>query len=149
MSLLEAINIGASGLLAQSERLQVHAKNIANIDTPNYVRKIPVLVSNDEISFQGMLARMKDSTFNAGIPGNTSGRVQMAGVIEDNTPGDLVYNPGHPDADKNGYVRKSNVNPLADMADATMASRAYEASLAIISMTKQMAQKATTIGTNG
>ena len=149
MSLLEAINIGASGLLAQSQRLEIHAKNIANIDTPNYVRKIPVLVSNDDISFQGMFARMKDGAFTTGTMANTSGRVSMTGVVEDTTPGDLVYNPGHPDADKNGYVRKSNVNPLADMADATMASRAYEASLAIVSITKQMAQRATTIGTNG
>jgi flagellar basal-body rod protein FlgC len=74
------------------------------------------------------------------------GGVTFNGVTEDPTPGDLIYKPGHPDADVNGYIRSSNVNPLVDMADATLSSRAYEASLAVVSMTKAMAQKAVEIG---
>lgn len=146
MSLLDAINVGASGLMAQSFRLQVHAKNIANIDTPNYVRKIPVLMANEDISFSGTLNKMKNSVFNTGALPYDSGGVSFTGVVEDSTQGDLLYSPGHPDADKNGYIRRSNVNPIVDMADASNASRAYEASLAVISMTKTMAQKATEIG---
>ena len=146
MSLLDAINIGSAGLFAHGRRLEVHAKNMANIDTPNYVRKIPVLMSKDDVGFPELLNRMKDETFKTGALPSSPGGVDMLGVVEDPTPGDLVYSPTHPQADKNGYIRRSNVNPLVDMADATMSSRAYEASLAVITLTKNMAQRATEIG---
>lgn len=146
MSLLEAINIGTTGLVTHEQRLEIHAKNIANIDTPNYVRKIPVIMAQDDVSFNGLLNRMKENVFNIGTLPHMGGGVTFNGVTEDPTPGDLIYKPGHPDADVNGYIRASNVNPLVDMADATLSSRAYEASLAVVSMTKAMAQKAVEIG---
>ena len=72
--------------------------------------------------------------------------MSFGGIVEDPTLGDKIYQPGHPDADQNGYIRSSNVNPMVDMADAMMAQRAYEANLAIISITKAMAQRAVEIG---
>jgi len=146
MGLLDAIKIGSDGLMAHGKRMDVHAKNIANVDTPNYVRKIPVLMAKEDMSFGGVLNNMKENVFAIGTIPHVSGGVSFTGVVEDATPGDLIYRPGHPDADKNGYIRASNVNPLVDMADATMTSRAYEASLAVVSITKQMAQRATEIG---
>lgn len=146
MGLIDAFNIGAQGLSVQAKRLDVHAKNIANIDTPNYVRKIPVLISQDDISFSGLMNYMKDSVFQSGTVPFSGGGVAFNGVVEDLTPGDLIYKPGHPDADANGYIRSSNVNPLVDMADAQMTSRAYEASLAVVNITKAMAQRAIEIG---
>ena len=89
---------------------------------------------------------MKDNVFKTGVLPAVPGGVTMTGYVLDPTPGELIYAPGHPDADKRGYIRKSNVNPLVDMADANMTSRAYEASLAVISVTKAMAQKATEMG---
>ena len=74
------------------------------------------------------------------------GGVDMPGVVADPTLGDLIYKPGHPDADKNGYVRMSNVDPMVEMADAMMASRAYEANLAVAGVVKAMAQRAADIG---
>ncbi|MEI7474449.1 MAG: flagellar basal body rod C-terminal domain-containing protein [bacterium] len=146
MSLLDAIDIGTTGLITHEQRLEVHAKNIANTDTPNYVRKIPVVMAQDDVSFNGLLNRMKENVFNVGTLPHLAGGVTFNGVVEDPTPGDMIYKPGHPDADANGYIRASNVNPLVDMADATLASRAYEASMAVVSMTKAMAQKAVEIG---
>lgn len=146
MTLLEAINIGSSGLMAHGKRLEIHAKNIANTDTPNYVRKIPVLMAKEDASFHGLLNRMKDNVFKTGVLPHVSGGVSFNGVVEDPAQSDIIYSPGHPDADKNGYVRKSNVNPMVEIADANMTSRAYEASLAVIGVTKAMAQKATEIG---
>jgi len=146
MGLLDAINVGSSGLFAHSKRLEVHAKNVANADTPNYLRKIPILMATEDISFQGVMTNMKDNVFASGVLPHKSGGVNFTGVIEDSTPGDLVYSPGHPDADRNGYIRRSNVNPMIDMADATMSSRAFEASLALVSLTKAMAQRAAEIG---
>jgi len=146
MSLLDSIDIGEAALDAHGKRLEVYAKNIANLDTPNYSRKIPTLMAVDDISFHGLLNRMKDNVFNTGTMPSSSGGVAYTGVIEDPTPGELVYAPGHPDADKNGFIRRSNVNPMVDMADSILASRAYEANIAVVSIAKTMAQKAVDIG---
>jgi flagellar basal-body rod protein FlgC len=146
MGILNALDISQQGMRAQSMRLDVHTKNIANIDTPNYVRKIPILVAKDDISFNGLLNNMRSTSNNKGAISVGGGGVEMAGVVADPSLGELVYKPGHPDADKNGYVRLSNVDPMVDMADAMMASRAYEANLAVASIVKSMAQRAAEIG---
>lgn len=146
MSLLNAIDIGAKGLTVHGKRLDISAKNIANIDTPNYVRKIPVLNATDNISFAGLMTEMKEDAFGAGTIPFLQGGVSLSGVVEDPTLGDKMYRPGHPDADKNGYIRTSNVNPLVEMADASMAQRAYEANLAVLTITKTMAQRAVDMG---
>lgn len=146
MTFLNTFTIGLRGLLSQSKRVEVYSKNIMNSDTPNYKRKIPILVPSEDISFMSILNRAKDNTFAAGVKPSTPGGVDMPGVIEDPTQGAKIYMPGHPDADENGYVTSSNVNVLTDMADLTMTTKSYEAILSILSMTKQMAQKATEIG---
>ncbi len=146
MSLIETMNIGQKSLEAHGNRIKIHAKNIANLDTPNYVRKIPVLNATDDISFHGLLNAMKEDVFAVGTIPFMQGGVRMTGVVEDPTLGERVYKPGHPDADANGYIRTSNVNPLVDIADANIAQRAYEANLAVISITKSMAQRAVEIG---
>ncbi len=146
MGILSAMNVGCDGLKVHGMRLDISSKNIANLDTPNYVRKIPLVVSTDRSSFLSVMNQMKESTFGAGTLPYASGSVAMAGVVEDPTLGDKIYKPGHPDADENGYIRSSNVDPLVEITDAIMAQRAYEASLAIITMSKSMADKAATIG---
>ena len=146
MGILDAMNIGANGLKVHGLRLDIAAKNVANVDTPNYVRKIPVLHATEDISFQGVLNGMKNDAFSTGAMPYLQGGVSFGGVVEDPTLGDKIYRPGHPDADKNGYIRASNVNPMVDMADAMLAQRAYEANLALINITKSMANKALEIG---
>ncbi len=146
MGILSAMNIGCDGLRVHGMRLDINSKNIANLDTPNYVRKIPLIVSTDRSSFLSVMNQMKESTFGAGTLPYSTGSVAMAGLVEDPTLGDKIYKPGHPDADENGYIRTSNVDPLVEITDATMAQRAYEASLAIVTMTKAMADRAAAIG---
>jgi len=146
MGILNSYNIGAQGLSAHGKRMEIHAKNIANVDTPNYVRKIPVLISQDDVSFSGLMNYMKDSVFSSGTIPSSPGGVVFNGVVEDSTPGELIYKPGHPDADANGYIRASNVDPLVDMADAQMTARAFEASMAIVNITKTMALRAVDMG---
>lgn len=89
---------------------------------------------------------MKEDVFGVGTLPYLSGGVVFNGSVEDPTLGDKIYKPGHPDADSNGYIRASNVNPMVEMADAILAQRAYEANLALVSITKSMAQKAIEIG---
>lgn len=146
MGILNSLDISQQGMRAHSMRVDIHTKNIANLDTPNYVRKIPILVAKDDISFNGLLNNMRNQTFKTGALPFDSGGVEMTGVAMDPTQGELVYKPGHPDADKDGYVRQSNVDPMVDMADAMMASRAYEANLAVAGIVKAMAQRAAEIG---
>ncbi len=146
MGIMESINIGANALKAHGLRMDIHAKNIANIDTPNYVRRIPVLNATEDISFRGVLTQMKNDVFGVGTLPYLQGGVVFNGVVEDPTMGEKLYAPGHPDADANGYIRSSNVNAMVDMADAVMAQRAYEANLAVINITKAMASRATEIG---
>ena len=146
MGIMESMNIGANALKAHGMRMDIHAKNIANIDTPNYVRRIPVLNATEDISFRGVLTQMKNDVFGVGTLPYLQGGVVFNGVVEDPTMGEKLYAPGHPDADANGYIRSSNVNAMVDMADAVMAQRAYEANLAVINITKAMASRATEIG---
>lgn len=146
MGVFSAMNIGCDGLKVHGMRLDISSKNIANLDTPNYVRKIPLVVSTDRTSFLSIMNQMKESTFGAGTLPYSTGSVAFAGLVEDPTLGDKLYKPGHPDADENGYIRASNVDPLVEITDAIMAQRAYEASLAIITMSKAMADRAATIG---
>ncbi|MBD5401625.1 flagellar basal body rod protein FlgC [bacterium] len=146
MGLMESIDIGAKALRVHGKRIDVHAKNIANLDTPNYVRKIPVLNSTDDISFHGLLNTMKEDAFGVGTLPYVQGGVSFSGVVEDPTLGEKIYKPGHPDADENGYIRASNVNAMVDIADALLAQRAYEANLALVNISKSMAQRALEIG---
>lgn len=146
MGILDSMEIGTNGLKVHSLRLDIAAKNVANVDTPNYIRKIPVLKCAQEISFQGVMNDLDNNVFAEMSTPSPKGGVAFAGVLEDPTLGDKIYRPGHPDADQNGYVRASNVNPMVDMADAMLAQRAYEANLALINITKSMAAKAVEIG---
>ena len=146
MGIMESIDIGAKALHAHGLRMDIHAKNIANIDTPNYIRKIPILNATEDISFRGVLTQMKNDVFGTGTLPYLQGGVVFNGVVEDPTMGERLYMPGHPDADANGYIRSSNVNAMVDMADAVMAQRAYEANLAVVNITRAMASRATEIG---
>ena len=83
----------------------------------------------------------------AGALSGGMGGVNFDGIIEDPTPGEKIYKPGHPDADEYGYIRSSNTNAMVDYADATLAQRAYEASLGVMSISKSMASRSLEIGT--
>ena len=138
MSIMDSIDIGANALKVHGKRIDIHAKNIANLDTPNY--------ATDDISFHGLMNTMKEDVFGVGTLPYLEGGVSFSGVVEDPTLGEKIYKPGHPDADANGYIRASNVNAMVDIADALMAQRAYEANLALVNITKSMAQRALEIG---
>ena len=144
MGIMDSMYIGAQALKAHGLRMDIHTKNVANVDTPNYVRKIPLLNSTNGVSFAGILGSMQDGFMSGN--GTLQGGVNFSGVVEDPTVSEKIYKPGHPDADKDGYIRASNVNAMVDIADAMLAQRAYEANLAVLNISKSMALKATDIG---
>lgn len=148
MTLASSFDISAEALGVQSGRMKIYANNIANVNTPYYVRKIPVLAENTQASFQTVLSEMRNGVINTGLSYGPGG-VTMAGVVGDPTPGKRLYEPGHPQADKDGYITASNVNVMIDMSDAMNTSRLYEANLAVVSLVKSMANRALEIGRGG
>ena len=145
MSLNQAFNAAAMGIQASSFRVQVHTLNVANTNTPDYLRKIPLLSQNQRIPFQGVLSQMQEGLHPAVAHLKSTG-VKIDGVVLDETPGKKLFAPGHPQADKNGYITLSNVNVINEIADSVTASRLYEANLAVVSLVKQMATRALEIG---
>lgn len=142
MSFLESLNISGSGLTAQRFRMDVISENIANIDTTRtengepYRRKMVVLTS--ENSFKEMMVK--------NIKDYESGGVEVTEIVEDQSEFKLVYDPEHPDADMNGYVKMPNVDSLKETVDMMEAYRAYQANVTALNTTKQMAVKALEIG---
>jgi len=114
------------------------ANNLANANTTRteeggpYRRQMPVFS-----------ARTQAQPNQHGFKG-AGGRV--IGIHEDPTPGRLVYDPEHPDADAEGYVHYPNVNIVTEMVDMITATRAYEANVTVINSARSMAMKALEIG---
>jgi flagellar basal-body rod protein FlgC len=136
MGLFDAIDIAASGLTAQRLRMDVTAENLANAQTTRtpeggpYRRKSVVLQQAGG-GFAGQLAGAV-----GGGPAGPQEGVEVAAIVPDTTPLRRVYDPGHPDADANGYVTMPNVNPVTEMVDLIDASRAYEANVTALQTTK-------------
>lgn len=130
MSLFDSMNISASGLTAQRLRLDIIASNLANIETTRtsegtpYRRQIPIF---REIFDQ----------YNRMSKG-----VEVVAIVRDSSPFRMVYDPGHPDANQEGYVLYPNVNPVVEMTDMISATRSYEANLSLITSAKSMFLKA-------
>jgi len=145
----DGFEASASALTAQRLRMDVIASNIANAETSRgryvngrwepYARKMVVLEPVRK-SFSELL----DSKLSRGS-GRTAG-VKVARIVEDSSPPRLVYNPTHPDADEDGYVRMPNVDILKEMVDMISATRSYEANVTALNASKAMFTKALEIG---
>jgi flagellar basal-body rod protein FlgC len=141
MGLFDAINASGSGLTAERLRMDVTAENLANAQTTRgadgnpYRRKEVVLQERGGTSFGSML------TSAMGGRATDAKGVQVAGIVEDDAPSKLVYDPGHPDANAEGYVEMPNVNSVTEMVDLISASRGYEANVTAIQTAKNMFSK--------
>jgi flagellar basal-body rod protein FlgC len=143
--MFSSFNISASGMTAQRLRMDIIADNIANVETTRtaegtpYRRKLAVFQEKQVTSFRELLKKNK---------GDATARdeVQVAGIVEDPTPFKMIYNPGHPDADAEGYVAMPNVDIVSEMVDMISASRAYEANITVLNTSKNMAMRALEIG---
>ena len=140
MSLFGGLEISASALTAERLRMDVVAENLANAQTTRgadgqpYRRKEVVLA---ERQAEGAFGAALAGAMSSGKPGG----VEVAAIAEDQTPLKQVYDPGHPDADANGYVQMPNVDSVAEMVDLISAQRAYEANVTAMQAAKQMFSK--------
>lgn len=146
MSFATGLKISSSGLAAERVRMNVISSNLANAN-----------VTRDE---NGNIApyKRKDVVFSARDTGETFDNlmrqafdpnlkeVKVSGVVEDQKAPKKVFNPGHPDADQEGYVLMPNISVMEEMVNLITSTRAFEANTTALNATKSMAQTAITVG---
>jgi len=138
MGVFDALRVSATGLQAERTRMDVIAENIANVETTRsadggpYRRRQVVLMA-------------EQGTGSAATERATYTGVRVAEVAADPSPPMRVHNPGHPDADADGYVLVPNVSLPTEMADMVLAARAYEANAAALRSGREMIRQALSI----
>ena len=135
MSLMTAMEVGATGLTAQRRRMEVMISNLVNANTTQaqgvepYQRKDVVFASRNMGASFG-------STFDNAVQG-----VEIVEVVTDKSDPLMRYEPNHPHADEKGYVAYPNVNSLEEMVNVMSSTRSYEANLQAVGMAKEMLQR--------
>jgi flagellar basal-body rod protein FlgC len=141
MSIFSVLEISGSALAAERQRAEVVAANMANAETTHtpsggpYRRKEVVFASSGDMPFRMMLAG-----FHPGV--NMIPAVRLQRVVDDPTQPLKRYEPGHPDADKEGYVAYPAINPVQEMVDLMGAVRSYQLNASAVTASKQMIQQA-------
>jgi flagellar basal-body rod protein FlgC len=134
-----SIEVSASGLSAERLAMDTIANNIANVNTTRtaeggpFKRQLVVYAQKNEPA-PAAAGALDD----AGDPARSTAGVEVVGIVNDQSPDRLVYDPSHPDADANGYVHMPNVDVVKEMVDMMAASRAYEANVTAIQEARSM-----------
>jgi flagellar basal-body rod protein FlgC len=121
--------------------MDIISENLANANTTRtadggpYKRKIILFQEREQAS---PFERFFEDALNRGVNGKG---VRVSRVVKSQKEGALVYDPGHPDANADGYVEQANVNPVTEMVDLISASRSYEANITAMNATKAMINK--------
>lgn len=127
MRLFRPVEIAGSSLTAHRLWMELIAQNMANANTTRtpaggpYVRKVPIFAERLNEALDALSAGVK-----------------VEQIVDDDLPPRYVYQPDHPDANGEGYVAYPNVNVIREMADMMVASRAYEANLAVVEAAQSM-----------
>jgi flagellar basal-body rod protein FlgC len=141
---MSAMEITASGLTAERVRMNTLASNLANARTTRtedggpYRRMDPV--------FRAVAAADRLPGLGDDPASGAAYMVEVPEIRRDETPGPLVYDPSHPDANESGYVEMPNVSVVTEMVNLVTASRAYEAGISMMDSVKSMARSALSIG---
>jgi len=138
MSLFSLLSVSASGMSAQRARTELLVENLANSETTRTPEGGPY--RRKDVVFETQPAESPFSSVFESQLSRPDG-VGVAQVVTDDRDPERRYMPGHPDADKDGYVAFPRVNPAEDMVDLLGASRSYEANVAAISAVKDMIQR--------
>ena len=144
MDFFSAMRIASTGLSVQRTRMNITSSNLANVETTRteeggaYRRRTAVVAAVP-------LEQTFDEVFGDALHDKTHS-AEVVAVEADNTPGRLVYDPQHPDANEEGYVEMPNVNVINEMVNMLTASRSYEANVTALKALKGMAQSALEIG---
>lgn len=150
MSMFGGIDAAASGLTAERLRMDVISNNIANVNTTRTENGTPFkrkyVIFQPREAQNKNFARVLAGEIRLDEFGKKAGDgVRATAIVADNTQGKMIYDPGHPDANRDGYVEMPNVNIVNEMVDMITASRAYEANVTTINAAKSMAGQALNI----
>lgn len=144
MSFLKSMNISASGLSAERVRMNVISSNIANAQTTRtpeggpYKRKDVVFTArNSGLAFEDLMKQAFDPNLK---------EVKVDDIVTDQKEAKMVYNPQHPDANKEGFVAMPNISVMEEMVNLISSTRNFEANATAFNETKSMAQTALNIG---
>ena len=139
MSLFSVLSVSASGMSAQRTRAELIIQNLANSETTRTPEGGPY--RRQDVLFQSAAqASPFASVFQTELTDGVMG-VEVAEVVQDSSEGEKRYQPGHPDADQEGYVSYPNINPAEDMVDLLGAQRGYEGNVAAMTAIKDMIQR--------
>ena len=144
MSFLNSMNISASALTATRLRMDVITENMANMNTTRTENGDPY--RRRFVVFQEKQGDSAFASFFNRAQNTSGGGVRVVAIGEDQSEFKLDYNPNHPDADENGFVRMPNVEVVQEMVDMMSAFRAYEANVTALNTMKDMAMKTLEIG---
>ena len=139
MDLFSSLSVSGSGMSAQRQRAELLVENIANADTTRTAEGGPYR-RKDAVFQSDATSTPFSSVFSSQMDNQSTG-VRVSDVVVDTSDGDRRYMPGHPDADKDGYVTFPKVNAAQDMVDLMGASRGYQANVAAIGAVKDMIQR--------
>jgi flagellar basal-body rod protein FlgC len=139
MDFFTAMEVSASGLSAERTRMNVAASNLANAQTTQAAGGGPYKRRN--VVAAATSVGNVDPQFAQAVKG-----VAVQSIAQDPSPPRLEYDPGHPQANAQGYVAYPNINPVEEMVDMITASRAYEAGITSMSTAVNMAERALSIG---
>ena len=142
MSMFSMLETSGAALTAERQRAEISAANLANASTTRtdaggpYRRKEVVFASSGNLTFRMALNHV------GSLPGPMFPAVRVERVLDDPTPPQMRYEPGHPDANAEGYVAYPAINPIQEMTDLMGAVRAYQLNASAVSASKQMLQQA-------
>jgi flagellar basal-body rod protein FlgC len=137
MSFFDALNISATGLTAERTQMDVTSENLANAQstnngTPYKPQAVELQSVNSGSSFQAELSSA------LGGDAGTAGGVEVTGIVSENVPNQRVYDPGNPQANKQGYVSEPNIQPVTEMTNLISESNSYQADVTAMDTSKQM-----------
>jgi flagellar basal-body rod protein FlgC len=139
MSMFQVFHISGSAVSAQSQRLNVVASNLANVDT---------VAGPDGTAYKARQVVFQTEMLGtaAGTSGATAAGVKVSTVSESDAAGRRVHDPKHPSADAEGYVTYSNVNAVEEMVNMISASRSYQNNVEVMNTAKTLLQKTLQMG---
>jgi flagellar basal-body rod protein FlgC len=139
MSMMKIFDISGSAVSSQSQRLNVVASNLANVDT--VAGPDGKAYKAREVTFQTVLMNTPDGVAGAGV--------RVSNVTENQAPGRKVHDPNSPSADADGYVTYSNVNAVDEMVNMISASRSYQNNIEVMNTAKTLMMKTLQMGQGG
>ena len=144
MNVFSAMEIVATGLAAERTRLNITSSNLANASTTRTAEGGPYRRRDPVFESESVASRFPE-LLNDKIARQAQG-VRTVEIVQDQQPPRMVHDPGHPDADANGFVAYPNVSAVEEMVNMMMAARAYEAGATAMRMLSSMANSALRLG---